>query len=86
MSPSSVNFNIKSFQDSTLYVNTKTLNMEHQIGSGASNIDVEDIQGDVADQSLLEEFESCKHFLTDTEMGNGRQSSTLPCHPSTCLC
>ena len=28
--------------------------------------------GDVDDQSLREELESCKHFLTDTEMGNGR--------------
>ena len=37
-----------------------------------SNIDVEDIVGDVDDQSLREELESCKHFLTDTEMENGR--------------
>ena len=28
--------------------------------------------GDVDDQSLREELESCKHFLTDTEMENGR--------------
>ena len=28
--------------------------------------------GDVDDQSLGEELESCKHFLTDTEMENGR--------------
>ena len=27
---------------------------------------------DVDDQSLGEELESCKHFLTDTEMENGR--------------
>ena len=27
---------------------------------------------DVNDQSLREELESCKHFLTDTEMENGR--------------
>ena len=43
-----------------------------QIGFGASNIDVEDIVGDVDNQSLREELESCKHFLTDTEMENGR--------------
>ena len=43
-----------------------------QIGFGASIIDVEDIVGDVDDQSLREELESCKHFLTDTEMENGR--------------
>ena len=28
--------------------------------------------GDVDDQSLREELECCKHFLTDTEMENGR--------------
>ena len=28
--------------------------------------------GDVDDQNLREELESCKHFLTDTEMENGR--------------
>ena len=28
--------------------------------------------GDVDDQSLRDELESCKHFLTDTEMQNGR--------------
>ena len=42
------------------------------IGFGASNIDVEGIVGDVDDQSLREEMESCKHFLSDTEMENGR--------------
>ena len=29
--------------------------------------------GGVDDQSLREELESCKHFLTDTEMKNGGQ-------------
>ena len=43
-----------------------------QMGFGASNIIVEDIEGNVDDQSLREELESCKHFLTDTEMKNGR--------------
>ena len=43
-----------------------------QMGFGASNIDVEVLAGDVHDQSLSEELETCKHFLTDTEMGNGR--------------
>ena len=49
-------------------------NTQHgtQIGFGASNIDVDDIVGDVDDQSLREELESCKHFLSDTEMENGR--------------
>ena len=49
-------------------------NTQHgtQIGFGASNIDVEVIVGDVDDQILREDLESCKHFLTDTEMGNGR--------------
>ena len=43
-----------------------------QIGFGANNIDVEDIVGDVDDQILREEWESCNHFSTDTEMENGR--------------
>ena len=37
-----------------------------------NKIDVEDIVGDVDDQSLREELVSCKHFLTFTEMENGR--------------
>ena len=49
-------------------------NTQHgtQIGFGANNIDVEDIVGAVDDQSLREELKSCKHFLSDTEMENGR--------------
>ena len=43
-----------------------------KIGFGASNIDVEDIVGDVDDQSLREELESCEHFLTDSETEKGR--------------
>ena len=39
---------------------------------GASNIDVENIVGDVEDQSLREELESCKHLLSDTEMEKTR--------------
>ena len=40
-------------------------NTQHgtQIGFGGRNIDVEDIVGDVDDQSLREELESCKHFF-----------------------
>ena len=33
---------------------------------------MEDLVGDVDDQSLREELESCNHFLTDTEMENGK--------------
>ena len=49
-------------------------NAQHgkEIRFGASNIDVNDIVGDVDDHSLREELESCKHFLTDPEMENGR--------------
>ena len=49
-------------------------NTQHrtQLGFGANSFDVEDIVGDVDDQSLREELESCKHFLTDTEMEKGR--------------
>ena len=38
------------------------------MGFGVSKIDVEEIVEDVEDQSLREELESCKYFLTDTEM------------------
>ena len=64
-----------------LYALRQHKNTQHgtQIGFGANNIDVGDIVGDVDDQSLREELESCKQFLTDTEMGNGRQSLQL-CH------
>ena len=45
-----------------------------QIGFGARNIDVEDIMGDVDDQSLREELQSCRHFLLDSELQKGRRS------------
>ena len=50
-------------------------NTQHrkQIGFGASNIDVEDIVGDVDDQSLREELHSCRHFLVDSEIQKGRR-------------
>ena len=51
-------------------------NTQHgkQIGFGASNIDVEDIVGDVDDQSLREELQSCRRFLVDSEIQKGRHS------------
>ena len=51
-------------------------NTQHgeQIGFGASNIDVEDLVGDVDDQSLREELQSCRHFLVDFEIQKGRHS------------
>ena len=51
-------------------------NAQHgtQIGFGASKIDVEDIVGDVDDQSLREELQSCRHFLVDSEIQKGRHS------------
>ena len=56
------------------YASRQHRNTQHgpQMGFGASNIDVEDIVGDADDQRLREEMESCKHFLTDTEIENGR--------------
>ena len=50
-------------------------NTQHgtEIGFGANNIDVKDIVGAVDDQSLREELESCKYFLTGAELENGRQ-------------
>ena len=51
-------------------------NTQHgtQIGFGASNIGVEDIVGDVDDQSLREELQSCRHFLVDSEIQKGKHS------------
>ena len=51
-------------------------NTQHgtQIGFGARNIDVEDIVGNVEDQSLREELQSCRHFLGDSEIQKGRHS------------
>ena len=51
-------------------------NSQHrtQIGLGASNIDVKHIVGDVDDQSLREELQSCRHFLGDSEIQKGRHS------------
>ena len=56
------------------YTSRQHRNTPHgpEMGLGASNFDVEDIVGDVDDQSLIEELQSCKHFLTDTEKENGR--------------
>ena len=51
-------------------------NTQHgtQTGFGASNIGVEDIVGDVDDQSLREELQSCRHFLVDSEIQKGKHS------------
>ena len=51
-------------------------NTQHgkQIGFGASNFDVEDIVGDVEDQNLREELQSCRHFLVDSEIQKRRHS------------
>ena len=35
---------------------------------------MEDIVGDVDDQSLREEFQSCRHFLVESEIPKGRHS------------
>ena len=58
------------------YVLRQHRNTQHgtQIGFGASNIDVEDIVGDVDDQSLREEFQSCRHSLVDSEIQKGSYS------------
>ena len=66
---------MQNFPAFMLFVNTKTFNMEHKLDSERTILkifDVENIVGDVDDQSLREELESCKHFLTDTQMENGR--------------
>ena len=45
-----------------------------QIGFGARNTDVEDIVGDVDDQSLREELQWWRHFLVDSEIKKGKHS------------
>ena len=56
-------------------------NTQHgkQIGFGASNNDVEDIVGDVDNQSLREELQSCRHFLVDSEI----QKEDIVCRQQT---
>ena len=59
-----------------IYALRQHKNTQHvtQIGLGASNIAVEDIVGDVDDQSLKEELQSCRHFRVDSEIQEGRHS------------
>ena len=45
-----------------------------QIGFEASTFDVEDIVGDVDDQSLREKLQSCRHFPVDSEIQKRRHS------------
>ena len=52
----------------------KNIQQGTQLGFGASNFDVEDIVGDVDDQSLREELQSCRHFLVASEIQKGRHS------------
>ena len=57
------------------------LRKEHgaQIGSRAEDAYVAQLIRDVDDNSLKEELESCKHFLVDSKIENGRHcSATLP--------
>ena len=51
-------------------------NTQHgtQIGFGASNIDLGDKVGDVDDQSMREELQSCRHFQVDSGIQKGRHS------------
>ena len=59
---------------SCFYAVRQHKNTQHgtQIVFWANKIDVEDLEGVVDDQGLREELESCKLFLTGTEMKNGR--------------
>ena len=51
-------------------------NTQHrkQNGLGASNNNVDDIVGDVDDESLREELQSCRHFLVDSDIQKRRHS------------
>ena len=70
----SLNCVTQNFLAFMLYVNKKNTQHGKQNAFGASNIDVEDIVGDVDDQSLREELQSCRHFLVDSEIQKGRHS------------
>ena len=52
----------------------KSIQHGTQIGFGASNIDVEDTVGDVDNQNLREELQSCRHFLVDSEIQKERHT------------
>ena len=49
-------------------------NTQHgmKMGSGAREVDVEHIVGDVEDHALREELCSCQHFLVDSELESAR--------------
>ena len=53
---------------------TSKKNTQHGTQIGLSDIDVEHKVGDVNDQSLREELQSCRHYLVDSEIQKGRYS------------
>ena len=69
-------FNLCHAEFPVFYALRHYINTQHakQLGLGASSIDVEDIVGDVDDQSLREELQSCRKFLVDSEIQKGRNS------------
>ena len=71
MSLSSVNFVIKSFEDSTIYVSIETFKRECR-SDQEQEMDVEQIVGDVENNSLREELCSRQHFLVDSEIERAR--------------
>ena len=71
MSPSSVNFVLKSFQDFTLYVNLETLNTACR-SDPEQEIWTCNTVGDVEDLRLREKLRSCQHLLTDSELERSR--------------
>ena len=70
------NCNLSHAEFPGFYALRQHKNTQHgkQIGFGASKIDVEDLVGDVDDQGLREELQSCRHFLVDSEIQKGRHS------------
>ena len=57
-----------------IYASRQHKNTQHgtQIGFGARHFDVEEIVGDVDDQNLREELQSCRYFLDDSEIQKRR--------------
>ena len=73
---SDITFKCKLFYQEFLgfYALRQHRNTQHgiQIGSGARDVNLEHIVGDVEDQSLREELRSCQHFLVDSELERAR--------------
>ena len=61
----------KDFHSFCIFREQKRKKHGTQRGSGAQNVDVTQLVGDVNGNSLKEELETCTQFLVDSEIENG---------------